>query len=109
MGAGRQAGPSSLSLPGGSQQPDRGGLSGRWSPCGLLVIGLAMHVASVFGTAIAVLARRLHLLFGLVAATIAAIGVADDETTRRGRHAVGRAPSQPGPPPGGLFQPDHRR
>lgn len=49
-----------------------------------------------------------HLIFGLVAASIAAIGVADDETVTRGRHAAASAP-QPDPPPGSLFQPDRRR
>jgi hypothetical protein len=122
-----------------------------------LVIGLAVHmtVASIFGTAIALLAQRLpgtrsmviaggilfiavvwpvmqwfvwyrideaaaeeftdwifavaHLVFGVAAAGIAAVGVADDETVRRGRHAAGRRPAQPEPSPGSLFQPNRRR
>jgi hypothetical protein len=45
-----------------------------------------------------------HLLFGLVAANIAAVGVADEDTVRPGRHAAGYVP-QPDPPPGSLFQP----
>jgi hypothetical protein len=49
-----------------------------------------------------------HLLFGVFAAGMASIGVADDETARRGRHAAGRTVPQPDPPPGNLFQP-HRR
>ena len=49
-----------------------------------------------------------HLLFGLTAASLAAIGVADDETARRGRHAAGRTPPA-SPPPGSLFQPNRRR
>jgi hypothetical protein len=122
-----------------------------------LFIGLAVHmtVASVFGTAIAVLALLLpgkrslvivggilfiavvwpvmqwgvwykldedaaegftdwifaiaHLMFGMIAAGLASIGIVDDETVKRGRHAAGRGPSQPGPPPGSLFQPNRRR
>jgi hypothetical protein len=49
-----------------------------------------------------------HLLFGLVAASIAAVGVADDEPVTRGRHAARSAP-QPEPAPGSLFRPDLRR
>jgi hypothetical protein len=49
-----------------------------------------------------------HLIFGLVAASIAAIGVSDDEVVTRGRHAVVPAP-QSEPPPGNLFQPERRR
>jgi hypothetical protein len=50
-----------------------------------------------------------HLLFGLTAAGMASIGIADDETAKRARHAVGRTPPQPNPPPGSLFQPNRRR
>jgi hypothetical protein len=122
-----------------------------------LLIGLAVHmtVASVFGTAIALLAQRMpgarslviaggillvavvwpvmqwgvwykldeaaaeglndwifaiaHLLFGVTAAGMASISVADDDRARRGRHAAGRPLPQPGPPPGSLFQPQRRR
>lgn len=48
-----------------------------------------------------------HLIFGLFAATIAAIGVDDEETRARGRRAAAAAP-QPDAP-GSLFQPHHRR
>jgi hypothetical protein len=48
-----------------------------------------------------------HLIFGLVAASIAAVAVADDETVTRGRHAAVSTP-QPDPPRS-LFQPDRRR
>jgi hypothetical protein len=48
-----------------------------------------------------------HLIFGLVAANIAVIAIADDEPVTRGRHAAVSAP-QPDPAPGSLFQP-HRR
>jgi hypothetical protein len=50
-----------------------------------------------------------HLIFGLVAASMAAVAVADDETVTRGRHAAGYTPPQPDPPPGSLFRPDRRR
>jgi hypothetical protein len=51
-----------------------------------------------------------HLIFGLTAAGLAAVGIADDRTATRGRHAAGRRPAQPYPPaPGSLFRPDHRR
>jgi hypothetical protein len=50
-----------------------------------------------------------HLIFGLVAASIAAIGVADDETVTRGRHAAAYAPPPADPPPGSLFQPRRRQ
>ena len=50
-----------------------------------------------------------HLLFGVFAAGIASIGIADDEAARRGRHAAGRRVPQPDPPPGSLFQPNRRR
>ena len=121
-----------------------------------LVIGLAVHmtVASIFGTAIAVLVQRLpgarslviaggilfiavvwpvmqygvwysidesaaegatdwvfavaHLIFGLVAASLAAVAIADEETVTRGRHAAGHTPLQPNPSPGSLFRPDRR-
>lgn len=121
-----------------------------------LLIGLTVHMtlASVFGTAIALLAQRLpgarslviaggillvavvwpvmqwgvwyqidevaaqgltdwifavaHLLFGVTAAGMAAIGIADADIARRGRHTGGhRSPSSL--PPGGLFQPQRRR
>jgi hypothetical protein len=49
-----------------------------------------------------------HLLFGLVAASIAAIGVEDDEPVRRGRHAAMSTLPQESPP-GSLFQPRHRQ
>jgi len=49
-----------------------------------------------------------HLLFGLTAASLAAIGIADDESARRGRHAAGRTPPPAGPPPGSVFQPNRR-
>src|SRR5580692_5879147 len=49
-----------------------------------------------------------HLIFGLLAASIAAIGVADDETGRRGRHTALSMP-QSAPSAGSLFQPDRRR
>jgi hypothetical protein len=49
-----------------------------------------------------------HLLFGLVAASIAAVAVADDETVMRGRHTAVATP-QPDPPAGSLFQPNRRR
>jgi hypothetical protein len=50
-----------------------------------------------------------HLLFGLLAAGLAAIGIENDETAKRARHAAGRMPPQPGPAPGSLFQPDRQR
>jgi hypothetical protein len=50
-----------------------------------------------------------HLLFGLVAAGIAAVAVADDETAPRGRHAAVVAAPQPAPAPGSLFEPHRRR
>jgi len=49
-----------------------------------------------------------HLIFGLLAASIAAIGVADEETGTRGRRTVMSTP-QPDPSAGSLFQPDRRR
>ena len=49
-----------------------------------------------------------HLLFGVLAAGMASIGIIDDETAKRGRHAAGRAVPQPDPPPGSLFQPTRR-
>jgi hypothetical protein len=49
-----------------------------------------------------------HLIFGLVAASIAVVAVADDESVTRGRHAAVSAP-RPDPQPGSLFQPGHRR
>jgi hypothetical protein len=50
-----------------------------------------------------------HLLFGVLAAGTASIGIADEETARRGRHAAGRTVPQPDPPSGSLFQPNRRR
>jgi hypothetical protein len=50
-----------------------------------------------------------HLIFGLVAAGIAAVGVADDEPVARGRHAAVAAATRADPAPGSLFRPDHRR
>ena len=50
-----------------------------------------------------------HLIFGMVAAGIAAVGVADGDPVPRGRHAVVPAAAQPDPLPGSLFQPDRRR
>jgi hypothetical protein len=49
-----------------------------------------------------------HLIFGLVAASIAAVAVADDEPVVRGRHAAAVSVPQPDPP-GSLFQPHRRR
>jgi len=50
-----------------------------------------------------------HLLFGVLAAGMASIGIADDEAARRGRHAAGRPVPQPEPAPGSLFQPARRQ
>jgi hypothetical protein len=50
-----------------------------------------------------------HLVFAVTAAGIASIGVADDESARRGRHAAGRTPPQLTPPSGSLFQPTGRQ
>jgi hypothetical protein len=50
-----------------------------------------------------------HLLFGLLAAGLALLGIENDETAMRARHAAGRAAPRPSPAPGGLFQPDRRR
>jgi len=49
-----------------------------------------------------------HLLFGALAAGLASLGIENDETAKRARHAAGRPP-QPRPAPGSLFQPDRRR
>ena len=49
-----------------------------------------------------------HLIFGLVAAAIAAVAVADDEVVRSGRHTALATP-RPEPPPGSLFRPDRQR
>jgi hypothetical protein len=54
-----------------------------------------------------------HLIFGMVAASLAAVAIADDDTATRGRHAAGRTPSpgtrQPHPDaPGSLFEPRRR-
>jgi hypothetical protein len=46
-----------------------------------------------------------HLIFGLVAASIAAIGIDDEETGTRRRHAI----STPESPSNTVFQPSHRR
>ena len=48
-----------------------------------------------------------HLIFGLTAAGIATLTIADDRTNH-GRHAAGRRPVQPQLPPGSLFRPDRR-
>ena len=50
-----------------------------------------------------------HLLFGLVAAGLATIGIENDETAMRARHAVGRTPPHSGPATGSLFQPNRQR
>jgi hypothetical protein len=50
-----------------------------------------------------------HLLFGVFAAGMASIGIVNEESTRRGRHAAGRAVPQPAPAPGSLFQPIRRQ
>jgi hypothetical protein len=50
-----------------------------------------------------------HLVFGVLAAGTASIGIADELTPRRGRHAAGRTVPQPDPSPGSLFQPNRRR
>jgi hypothetical protein len=49
-----------------------------------------------------------HLIFGLVAASLAAIAIADDEPARHRRHAAGRTSPVP-EPPGSLFQPHRQR
>jgi hypothetical protein len=49
-----------------------------------------------------------HLLFGVLVAGMASIGIADVETAKRGRHAAGRPIPQPDPP-GSLFQPNRRQ
>ena len=50
-----------------------------------------------------------HLIFGVVAAGLVAIAVADDDSHRRGRHAVARTPQPAAEPPGSLFQPKRPR
>jgi hypothetical protein len=50
-----------------------------------------------------------HLLFGVLAAGLATIGIENDETAKRARHAAGHPPLQPGAAPGSLFQPDRPR
>ncbi|MCW2930296.1 MAG: conserved hypothetical rane spanning protein [Actinomycetia bacterium] len=50
-----------------------------------------------------------HLLFGVLAAGLAVIGIENDETAKRARHAAGRTPPQPDPAPGSLFRPDRQR
>lgn len=49
-----------------------------------------------------------HLAFGLIAAGIAAVAVADDQPAAHGRHAAIAGPPA-SPPPGSLFQPRSRR
>jgi len=50
-----------------------------------------------------------HLVFGLIAAGLAMIGIEDDEASMRARHAAGRPQPQPEPAPGSLFRPDRQR
>lgn len=50
-----------------------------------------------------------HLLFGVAAAGLVSIGIIEDETDKRGRHAAGRRPSPDSSAPRSLFQPSHRR
>lgn len=50
-----------------------------------------------------------HLIFGLTAAGMAVISIADERTPTQGRHAANRQPPQLEPPPGSLFQPNRRR
>jgi hypothetical protein len=50
-----------------------------------------------------------HVLFGVTVAGMAAIGIANEESARRGRHAAGRIVPQPDPAPGSLFQPVRRQ
>jgi hypothetical protein len=47
-------------------------------------------------------------MFGVTAASFAALAIADDDISKRGRHAAGRTPRQAAPPPGSLFQPQRR-
>jgi hypothetical protein len=49
-----------------------------------------------------------HLMFGITAAALASLAFADDDASRRGRHAVGYIPP-PAPAPGSLFQPNRQR
>jgi hypothetical protein len=49
-----------------------------------------------------------HLVFGLVAASMAAIAIADDETAARTQHVSERTPPPPDRAPRSLFQPDRR-
>jgi len=49
-----------------------------------------------------------HLMFGVTAASFAALAIVDDDTSKRGRHAAGRTPPHAAPPPGSLFQPRRR-
>jgi hypothetical protein len=48
-----------------------------------------------------------HLLFGLITAGLATIGIENDQTAKRARHAAGR--TSPRPAPGSLFHPDRQR
>jgi hypothetical protein len=50
-----------------------------------------------------------HLMFGVTAAALAALGFADDDAAKRGRHAASRRQPQPAAVPGSLFQPNRRR
>jgi len=50
-----------------------------------------------------------HLLFGLVAAGLAMIGIENDETAMRARHAIGHTPPPRDPAPGSLFRPERPR
>lgn len=50
-----------------------------------------------------------HLLFGVLAAGLAVIGIENDETANRARHAAGRMPAPPDPAPGSLFRADRQR
>jgi len=48
-----------------------------------------------------------HLMFGVTAASFAALAIVDDDAPRRGRHAAGRTLPRPDPP-GSLFKPQRR-
>ena len=50
-----------------------------------------------------------HLVFGMLAAGLASIGIENEEIAKRARHAAGRTPPQASLAPGSLFQPDRRR
>jgi hypothetical protein len=47
-----------------------------------------------------------HLVFAVTAAGVVYIDVADDDMSKRGRHAAGRSVAQAEPAPGSLFQPN---